>query len=196
MTLYKEYSSKSYAAASNYATTKKRADELLAEAKKKNKYDTGDDAALGFCTDYQGISQSENKEYGAIIFENDGTYYLSGTYVGNSKGVGWMGVDAIWYWGNPGMRELYGTVHTHPEELGNDGWSCRFSAGAPFCTQTFGDNWLPGVRYLGAPNGVLYKSVNGEENTIVYTGLSVDQSSIGVDEQKVYPNHQLDWALW
>ena len=168
-----------------------------------NKYTSEDDAALGFLLQYQDLSQKELREYGGLIFKNlDGTYRLSDTYIGDRSSVTAMGSDALWYATNPGMGYI-GNIHTHPEAYStvrsrypDETYCCSFSGAADSAVYVnilgleigFADNVLPGIRYVGAPNGVMYKSVNGGVNTMVYNYLSIAQSAANVP-QVVYPNH-------
>jgi|AGTN01.1.fsa_nt_gi RHS repeat-associated core domain len=173
----------------------KQADAILAKEIANNSYASGDDAALGFCTQYQEISQDTNMEYGAVIYRNlDGTCRLGTIHKGTSGSVWKMGLEAIVMAAK--LFNVYGTVHTHPysgstvsSTYPDETWCCAFS-GAGDYSLGIADNVLPGIRYLGAPNGVLYRSENGRENTIVNTGLSVAPSAIAnAVKQIVYPNH-------
>jgi len=160
-------------------------------------FNSADDAAYWFLLTYQGKSQEELREYGAIIYKKGTNYYIFDYFVGDRYGVGDLGISAIVAsWGLNtrqicnGSAEFVGTVHTHPEEIGlTEGNSCRFSAGEIGATTWFGDNWLPGIRYLGSPNGVMYKSIDLGENEIVHDDLPIAPSSIAYgDQKKVYPN--------
>ena len=164
-------------------------------------YDSADDAALAFLKQNQKTSQSSLKEYGAVIYEENGKYYLGDTRIG-SRG----GVEAIFFeaeganlanylaLGAYTTGKVVGTVHTHPEAKNiPNHYECAFSKGELFDkVQQFGDNWLPGMRYLGAPNGVMYKSEDLGPNTIVDTSLPISQSCYTVNPngipQVVYPN--------
>ncbi len=108
-------------------------------------FDTMDDAAHYFLLKYQGQSQKEEKEYGTVIrySKEYKKYYLGPVFVGGEQSVPEMWANIVFLGGDA-------TVHTHPKayEYSNE---CYFSKGELFTNQWFGDNWLPGVRYLGAP---------------------------------------------
>ena len=177
---------------------------LLQQQIKNNEYTSGDDAALGFFLQYQATSQSQNQEYGVVIYQkkDDGTYYLGKTHIGNSSRVIWVGAEAIGAqlaygltvtYGSYNAGILYGTLHTHPTAY------LTIDPNNLNCGLSDGDRFLPGVRYLGSPDGVLYKSVYGGVSTAVYVGGAVSPTypplnpngipQVNVGDVSQYPNH-------
>ena len=134
-------------------------------------FDSPDGAAMRFLMEYQGVSQREKKEYGAVIYRCHGKYLLGPTHVGGRNGV----IRIFWEALNPIHRgRVAGTIHTHPEEIprafGTD------SAGNSFSGM---DAMLRGTRYLGAPNGAAYKNKkHNESNVIVARGLPKAENSV------------------
>ena len=144
-------------------------------------FDTADDAAIYFAKSYTAPSQQSGNEYGAVIYRkiNDNSCYLGKICIGNNKHVLKMYFESIM--SLLAFKKIAGTIHTHTKAYKTNApnnWNCGFS---------FWDNFLFGIRYLCAPNGVLYKSKNHGENKIVIKGLST--SGIKVSNEGVYTNH-------
>ncbi len=148
-------------------------------------FSSADAAAIAFLTNYQNSSQKQNKEYGVVIYEHDGRYYLGKTYVGTNGSVADIFVESVLK--PSGLGKVVGTVHTHPTEYvaaDTDSDNNSFSGMNMF---------LPGIRYLGAPNGTVYKNDSPyEKNEIAAMGLaSIGQKDGGF----VYSNQPLDTDL-
>jgi hypothetical protein len=124
-----------------------------------------------------------NKEYGVVIYESGGKYYLGETHIGTEDGV----TDIFWesVFHPSVLGSVVGTVHTHPDEYDAFGTNSRNNSFSGM------DELLPGIRYLGAPNGAIYKNENvNESNRIIYSGLpSVSGSQ--VSPQNSYDNVEL-----
>jgi hypothetical protein len=159
--------------------------EVSAVPGNNNGFSSSDDAAVAFLNMYQGTSQAENKEYGVVIYENGGKYYLGPTYTGTDGSV----TNIFWEstMTPSGLGKVIGTVHTHPTEY--------VAADTDSDNNSFSgmDMFLPGIRYLGAPNGTVYRNDNAfEKNSIVLQGLSAVGSK---DGSKIYSNQPLDTDL-
>lgn len=146
----------------------------------KQLFNTPDDAAISFALAYTGLSQQSGKEYGAVIYQirKNGKFILGKVHIGNTRNVLIIFFEAVLF--KTVFRNVAGTIHTHPKAYKTvppNNWNCGFS---------FWDNFLPELRYLCAPNGVLYKSENRCENTIVLTGLP--KAGVEVSDKEVYPN--------
>ena len=144
-------------------------------------FDTADDAAVFFARSCTALSQRSGSEYGAVIYKKlrRKSFYLGKTRIGNSRHVLKIFFESVFSFLL--FRKAAGTIHTHtkahrtPEP---NNWNCGFS---------YWDNFLIGIRYLCAPNGVLYKSEKRRENTIVISGLP--KSGADVSDKEVYPNY-------
>ena len=148
---------------------------------KKRLFDTADEAAIHFAKAYTLASQASGNEHGAVIFQGrfSKKFRLSKVHIGNSGHVLRMFFKSFYV--KPIFIRVAGTIHSHPrayKTIPPNNWCCGFS---------YYDRFLPGIRYLCAPNGVLYKSVKKAENTIVMRGLST--FGVEVSDQEVFPNH-------
>ena len=123
--------------------------------------------------------------------------------MGSEKGVPEMGSEkgVPEMWANIVFLGGAATVHTHPKSYYYSN-ECYFSEGNLLSLlnpidilniipdqQPFGNNMLPGVRYLGAPNGVMYKNTDfNSPNTIVCTDLPVASTKNNGKKDEIYPN--------
>jgi len=148
------------------------------------RYASADEAVIGFLKAYQEKSQNELKEYGAVVYRKRGEYFLGKTHIGVEGSVIGIFLEAL----NPFKPgRTIGTIHTHPQEIprafGTDSKANSFSGM---------DAVLPGIRYLGAPNGAIYKSVkNRKPNTVIFEGLA--KAPNNTMDVKVFGNTKF-WA--
>lgn len=136
---------------------------------------------MHFAKAYTLASQQSSNEHGAVICQKRCTkkFKLGKIHIGNSGHVLRMFFKSF------GVKLLFikvsGTIHSHPrayKTIPPNNWCCGFS---------YYDRFLPDIRYLCAPNGVLYKNVKKGENPIVMRGLST--FGVEVSDWQVYLNH-------
>ena len=150
-------------------------------SKKKLRFDNADGAAMHFAKAYMLASQASGNEHGAVIYQQrcSKKFRLGKVHIGNSGHVLRMffksfGVKLLFF-------KVAGTIHSHPrayKTIPPNNYCCGFS---------YYDRFLPGIRYLCAPNGVVYKSIKKGENTIVMRGLS--KFGVEVPDNEIFVNH-------
>ncbi len=144
-----------------------------------------DEVVYSTANQLQSETQADGNERGINYYSIAGIDFAGPTYVGSPDTVWPMAIEAnimsLTCAVTPFLN-YEGNFHTHPTEYDAYGTDSRNNSFSGM------DSLLPSTRYLGAPNGALYRSLDpSNPNEIVRTDLPVANGSV-MDPNTAYGN--------